>query len=134
MKLIMSAAMVLVVATGCMGPSTGGLEVILKEGEKQAIVRIDDSSFAKRIVVEETIARRSNTGFLGATVKVRNRFDRDFPIQYRFEWFDGDGMEIQSGGRPWEQAILHGGAAAMLSATASDKRGVRFVVRLRRVE
>ena len=134
MKLTVLAVLALVVMTGCVVNSTGGMEVALKEGSGQTIFRIDDNSFKRHVDVEETILRRATTGFLEARVRVRCRDKRDFPIQYKFMWFDADGMEIQPGARPWEQTTLHGGEAVTLSATAPEKSGSRFVVRLRRIQ
>ena len=132
-KLTVFAVFVLVAVMGCVSNSTSGLEVALKEGEGQPIIRIDDSSFKRHVDVEEAIVRRVATGFLEASVRIRNCKKMDYPIQYKFTWFDADGMEIQPGARPWEQTTLHGGEAVTLSATAPEKSGTSFVVRLRRI-
>lgn len=126
-------AMALAAVAGCASTATGGLEVALKEGGGERSVRIDDSFFRQHVDIEEAIVRRTASGFLEARVRVRNRLGKDFPIQYKFEWFDGDGMEIQPGRRPWEQTILHGGDADSLAATAPERDAVKFVTRLRRV-
>lgn len=130
---IISIGATLVVGSGCVSSSTGGLEVSLQEGAGQPIVRVDDSFFRRHVDITDALVRRATTGFAEAGVHVRNRFGKDFPLQYKFTWFDADGMEVQSGGRPWEQVLLHGGEDATLSATAPEKRAVRFVVRLRRI-
>ena len=118
---------------GCLSTSTGGLEVSLKEGESRAAIRVDDNFFSQHVDVEEAAARRAASGFLESRVLVRNRLDKDFPIQYKFVWLDRDGIEIQPDGRPWEQRVLHGGEAAALMSTAPQQGCVRFVVRVRRV-
>ena len=123
----------LMAMAGCVSTATGGLEVSLKENDGPFRVRVDDGFFSQHIDVEESAVRRESTGFLNARVLVRNKLGRDFPVQYKFRWFDGDGMEVQPDGRPWEQKVLHGGEAASLSATAPEKSAVGFVVRLRRV-
>ena len=134
MKLTVLGVLVLVLMTGCVTNSTGGIEVSLKEGGGQASIRIDDSSFKRHVDVEETLLRRATTGYIEARVRVRNREKRDFVMQYKFMWFDSDGMEIQPGSRPWGQTTLHGGEAVTLSATAPEKSGTGFVVRLRRIQ
>ena len=73
-------------------------------------------------------------GFLKASVLVRNRYGKDFPLQYKFTWFGGDGAEIQADVRPWEQKVMHGGEDISLQAVAPDKSIVKFAVRLRRVK
>ncbi|MBQ7177457.1 MAG: YcfL family protein [Victivallales bacterium] len=133
-KLAPFTVLILVVMLGCASDSTSGLELTLKEGGSQPIIRIVDSSFKRHIDVEEAIMRRGKTGFLEASVCVRNRKKKDYPIQYKFFWFDADGMEIQPGARPWEQTTLHGGEAVTLSATAPEKGGSKFIIRLRRIQ
>ena len=132
-KLVSSAVLALVTATGCVGPNTGGLAVALGEGDGQAVVSVDDVAFSKHVAVEEAFVRRATTGFLEARVRVCNRFDRDFQVQYKFEWFDDAGLEIQPGGRPWEVLTLHGGENASLAAVAPEKCAVKFIALMRRV-
>lgn len=119
--------------TGCVSTSTGGLEVSLKEDSEKSTIRIDDSFFKQHIDVEDVLVRRAATGFLEARVRVRNKLGKDFSLQYKYEWFDSDGMEVQPGSRPWQQIVAHGGEAVTLSATAPEKSASSFITRLRRV-
>jgi len=133
-RLTAFAVLVLIMGAGCVSSSTGGLEVSMSEGGGQATVRVDDRQFKRLIDVENAIVRRAVSGFLEANVVARNRAGNDIFIQYKFEWFDKDGMAIQPGGRPWEQTTIHGGEAVTLSATAPEKSGVRYIVRIRRIQ
>ena len=133
MRLTWVVVIVLILGAGCVSSSTGGLEVALAEGGVQAAIRVDDRQFKRLINVENAIARRAASGFLEANVVTRNRTRNDLPIQYKFEWFDKDGMAVQPGGRPWEQTTIHGGESVTLSATAPEKNGVRYIVRMRRI-
>ena len=131
-KLAAFAVLVLIFGAGCVSNSTGGLEVALAEGGGQATIRIDDKKINKLISVENTIVRRRENGFLEANVQVRNCSKNVLSIQYKFKWFDADGMEVQPGGRPWElKTDVHGGEQVTLSATAPEKSGVKFLLRLR---
>lgn len=132
-KLAAFAVLVLILGAGCVSNSTGGLEVALIEGSGQPTIRVDDWQFNRLIDVEDTLVNRVSTGFLEANLRVRNRTGKDFPLQYKFYWFDANGMEIQPGGRPWEQINVHGGEAVTLSATSPEKNAVKYVVRLRRI-
>ena len=127
------AAATLLSLAGCVSTSTGGLVVSLKEGGINAETRIDDPFFRQHVDIVECRAIRTDMGFLKATVVVRNGYGKDFPFQYKFTWFGGDGVEIQADGRPWEQKVMHGGEDISLQAVAPDKSIVKFVVRLRRV-
>ena len=116
---------------GCASTSTGGFEVSVCEGAT-ASVRIDDRHFAQRFCVESAIVRREASGFAAVQVRIRNKRRDDMHFQYKFAFFDSDGMEIQPDARAWEQTTLHGGASAPLEAVAPDKSAVKFVVRVRR--
>lgn len=136
MKHIMAAVSLgtlLVMGAGCVSTSTGGMEVAFREGGT-ANVRIDDSFFRQHVDVEETASNRTEFGFLSASVLVRNRLNKDFAVQYKFIWFDENGMEVLAGGRAWEQTTIHGGELVSLQATAPDKAVVKYIVRLRRIK
>ena len=128
------AAAALLSLAGCVSTSTGGLVVSLKEGGTCAETRIDDTFFRQHVDIVECCAIRTDMGFMKASVLVRNRYGKDFPLQYKFTWFGGDGAEIQADGRPWEQKVMHGGEDISLQAVAPDKSIVKFAVRLRRVK
>lgn len=128
------AAAVILSLTGCVSTSTGGLVVSLKEGGTSAETRVDDMFFRQHIDIVECGAIRTDMGFLKASVLVRNRYGKDFPLQYKFSWFGSDGAEIQAEGRPWEQKVMHGGEDISLQAVAPEKSAVKFAARLRRVK
>jgi len=128
MSLLASLAMI-----GCVSTSTGGLEVGTSEGGA-ATVRIDDSFFAQHIALEDVKSCRTDRGFLSASVRFRNKYDKDLSVLYKFTWFDANGMEVQPDGRPWEYKILHGGECGTFAATAPESNVMRFVVRVRRMK
>ncbi|MBP5284558.1 MAG: DUF1425 domain-containing protein [Kiritimatiellae bacterium] len=136
MKLKSPAAMfaaACIAAAGCASISTDGLEVAAAEGGGAA-VRVDDYFFSRHVEVEDVNCARTDMGFLKASAYVRNKGARDFHIQYKFKWFDADGLEVGPDGRPWEQAWMRGGEAITLAAAAPDVSAVRFVVRIRRMQ
>ena len=135
-KLLMTASFALIVhvsLTGCTGARTNGMEVSQTEG-MTAFVQMDDGSFCRNVEIVESNLCRTELGFLKASARVRNSRSHDFPVQYKFTWFDGNGMEVLPGGRPWEQTTIHGHETASLSATAPEKLVVKYILRLRRVK
>lgn len=128
-----SLSALLLTGAGCVSMSTGGIEVSFRENGS-AQVRIDDGFFRQHIEIEEAKSNRTEFGFLSASVLVRNKLDKDFPFQYKFVWFDGNGMEVLPAGRAWEQATVHGGELISLQATAPDKAVVKYIVRMRRIK
>ena len=129
---ILVAAAAALFATGCETMSTSGLEVAVGEGGA-GVIRVDDRSLSRKLVVEKGIVRREASGFAKAQVFVRNTCRDDLPIQYKFRFFDATGLEVQPGARAWEQTVLHGDDSASLSAVAPQKDVVSFSVRIRRV-
>ena len=134
MRLMTVIAMVCAaLACGCASVPTEGFEVAVCEGVATASVRIDDRHFAQRFCVESALVRREASGFAVVQIQMRNTRRDDVPIQYKFTFFDADGMEIQPGVRAWEQSTLHGGESVSLASVAPEKTAVRFVLRVRRV-
>lgn len=129
---LLAAAMAAFFAAGCETMSTSGLEVAIGEGGA-GVIRVDDRSLSRKVVVEKGIVRREASGFATAQVFVRNTCRDDLSIQYKFRFFDAAGMEVQPGARAWEQTVLHGDDSASLSAVAPTKDVVSFSVRIRRV-
>lgn len=120
-----------VALTGCQTIQTGGVEVTVEEYGPMKL-RVDDRHFAGQISVENAKLRRTDDGFIIADVLIRNCQAVDVCLEYKFSFYDSDGMSVQSGGRAWEQKVLHGGELVSLTATGPEKTVAKFVLRLRR--
>ncbi len=58
--------------------------------------------------------------------------DRDtLPFQYRFEWYDAGGIEINSGAGSWKPLILYGRETKTIQAVAPDPRAKEFKLKIR---
>lgn len=58
--------------------------------------------------------------------------DRDtLPFQYRFEWFDSSGMEINSGAGSWKPLTLYGRESKTVQGVAPDPRAKEFKLKIR---
>jgi len=58
--------------------------------------------------------------------------DRDtLPFQYRFEWYDAGGIEINSGAGSWKPLILYGREAKTVQGVAPDPRAKEFKLKIR---
>ena len=133
-RLLLAMFALVVFMTGCASVSTGGFEVSFSETDNGAYkLRTDDKRLARDITIERTIVHRETSEYLSAHIMVRNMNKADFPVQYRFMFFDANGVEIRPGDRGWEQKVLHGGEAVSLSAVAPTKSVSSFAVRIRRV-
>ncbi|MDD2850382.1 MAG: YcfL family protein [Desulfuromonadaceae bacterium] len=58
--------------------------------------------------------------------------DRDtLPFQYRFDWFDAGGFEINSGAGAWKPLLLTGRETKTIQAVAPDPRAKEFKLKIR---
>lgn len=58
--------------------------------------------------------------------------DRDtLPFQYRFDWYDGGGFEINSGAGSWKPLILYGRESKTIQSVAPDPRAKEFKLKIR---
>ncbi len=58
--------------------------------------------------------------------------DRDtVPFQYRFDWYDANGLEINSGAGSWKPLILYGRESKTIQSVAPDPRGKEFKLKIR---
>lgn len=58
--------------------------------------------------------------------------DRDtLPFQYRFEWYDNSGMEINSGAGSWKPLTLYGRESKTVQGVAPDPRAKEFKLKIR---
>ncbi len=58
--------------------------------------------------------------------------DKDtLPFQYRFEWYDAGGFEINSGSGSWKPLMLNGRETKTIQAVAPDPRAKEFKLKIR---
>lgn len=120
--------------------SDGGMEVSQTEGGV-ADIRADDPCFADWLSVEPPTLSRSGSKILVAGVPVRNvhrdsdDWDREdeFAMQYRFAWFDANGLDVSGDATYWKSVTIHGGDREQFKSTAPNASAVRFVMRMRHV-
>ena len=92
-------------------------------------VVINNSSLARSIrVVDLKSALAGN--LMRAQVSLRSRQSGTLPVQYRFEWFDGQGMEIGSD-PAWNPLIIYGDESRTVVGVAPDPRAQEFKLKLR---
>ena len=66
-----------------------------------------------------------------AQATLRSKDKDTLPFQYRFEWYDNSGMEINSGSGSWKPLILNGRESKTIQAVAPDPRAKEFKLKIR---
>lgn len=67
-----------------------------------------------------------------ATLRSRDRDTLQF--QYRFDWYDAGGMEINSGAGSWKPVLLSGREIKTIQSVAPDPRAKEFKLKIREMD
>jgi len=67
-----------------------------------------------------------------AQVSLRSKESDDLSVQYKFDWFDKQGMEL--GGTAWTPVVIHPHESKTVQAAAPDPRAHEFKLKLRDAE
>ena len=62
---------------------------------------------------------------------LRSRDKDTLLFQYRFEWYDAGGLEINSGAGSWKPLLLNGRETKTVQAAAPDARAKEFKLKIR---
>lgn len=94
----------------------------------------------KRIVTDHTLGRKIsilqvNEGLVSGNLKkiqvlLANNRSRMLNINYSFEWFDVDGMQVSATATAWKSLRLMGEEQKAISAIAPRPTAVDFVLKL----
>lgn len=114
--------------SGCMTTRTDG--VVVEDGT----VVVHNVRFASHFVMKHQIKRGTDAGnFTQVQVAVRNDDTVDFSFQYRFTWFDKDGLEIQETAPVWHPASVYGKGEVTLEGVSENKEAVSFRLVIRKI-
>lgn len=121
-----SAALLLIFASlalaGCAatGPS----------GDYDDIIHHEVGTLEGRVQVADVIERTDND-LLRVQVTVRNPSAFRVNYQYKFRWFDAEGIEIAPEGEPWKPKELPPRSSDHLQGVAPNPAATRFELRVR---
>ena len=60
--------------------------------------------------------------------ELKNNRRRNLSFEYKFKFYDENGMELAVDGRPWTPIVINGGEVKSVQATAPDPRAVSFKI------
>jgi len=97
----------------------------------QTSLTINSKIVGQRLNVLECIARKTDTGILQGQVTVQNTTRKDYQFEYRFQWLDKDGIQIESGLSIWKPISISSKEKGMLKGTAPNKKAEDFIMIVR---
>ena len=66
-----------------------------------------------------------------AQATLRSKGRDTLPFQYRFDWYDAGGIEINSGAGSWKPLVLYGRESKTVQGVAPDPRAKEFKLKIR---
>tara|TARA_Y100001956_G_scaffold81962_1_gene101170 strand:- start:6436 stop:6825 length:390 start_codon:yes stop_codon:yes gene_type:complete len=119
------AAIAALMLAGCAN-NTAGLRI---DGASQTVL-FGDNVLAGRLKVED-ISTAQVDGRARGVVRLASQFQGDQAIQYRFYWYDDEGLEVNTKLGPWRQAIVRGMESIAISEVSLNPNGTQFRVQIR---
>lgn len=109
--------------------NTAGLRI---DGATQT-VHFGDSALDDRFHVVD-ISTQQRHGHTQGAVQLESQYSGDQAIQYRFSWYDNNGVEVNLQRGAWQQMVVRGLETVTLSAMSINPNGTQFQVQIREVE
>ncbi len=113
---------------GC-AKNTAGLRV---DGQSQNVM-FGDNVLGGRLQVENIATAELNEHARGI-VQLTSLYKADLNIQYRFYWYDNEGLEVNSKQSAWKQQIIRGFETLSISEVSINPNGKQFRVQIRQAD
>jgi uncharacterized protein YcfL len=128
MKKWLAIVTVVLSILGCTS-NTSGLKI---EGASQRVI-YGDNVLAGRLSIED-IATTTADGRTRGVVRLLSKYKGNQSIQYRFYWYDDQGLEVNTKRGPWRQLIIHGTEEVSISEVSINPNGREFRVQIRQLK
>ncbi len=125
MKTIIVSVLALFFLTAC-ASNTAGMRV---DGMSQRVL-FADNVLAGRVQIEEIKTVQAH-GHTRGVVQVLSRYRGDQHLQYRFYWYDDNGLEVNPQPGTWQALILRGGEQRTMSEVSVNPQGTQFRLQIR---
>lgn len=131
-------AVLLLATTGLVGCSTtAGVEAIGKaswndDGSRGLDKKVVFNNSGLKGDIEIVDIKSVQVGdIMKAQATLRSKDKDTVPFQYRFDWYDAGGFEINSGAGSWKPLILNGRETKTIQTVAPDPRAKEFKLKIR---
>lgn len=91
---------------------------------------VDNFQLAQGLKIED-IKSQFAGDLLKAQVTIVSKFNKDRRVQYKFLWFDAQGIEINPGSLPWTPLMLSGKESKAVQALAPNPSVREFKISIR---
>lgn len=113
----------------CSSSQTAGISV---DSSTQQVV-FGDHVLGNRLSVEQISTQNSN-GLMRGIVSVTSKFTGDQQLQYRFYWYDDQGLEVDGSDSPWRTFIVRGLDTMSIQSVAMKPEASQFRVQIRTLD
>jgi len=120
--------------SGC--SSTSGIQgssAIMEDGagiQHSEYVIVNNPKVARGLQIVD-IATQYVGNMLQADVTLVSKYSDTESYQYKYAWFDNDGIEIDSEGNPWLPLIMYGNETKTLRGAAPNPSAKQFKINIR---
>lgn len=114
--------------SGC-ADNTAGLRV---DGQTQKVV-FADRVLGSRLLVDDITTTKAE-GRARGIVTLSSNYKGDQHVQYRFYWYDDDGLEVNAKQAAWKKVIVRGFETISVSEVSINPKGKQFRVQIRQVD
>lgn len=107
-------------------PQPVGLSI---DSEFQQIL-VGDGDIANQVKVDDIGTEPANDHVRGV-VRIKSLTQDNIQMQYRFYWYDQNGIEVDANAKAWKQIILYGGDEVSLSEVSLSPKGENFRLQIK---
>lgn len=125
--LFMTLAIVCLSLLGCRSARYSG---IITESHSQGNIQAGYQMVDKRIVIVGSSSHIRN-GLLNVIIQAKNLTSIDLPCEYKYTWYDADGICVETGMSIWKPICFNGETQSDMSAVAPNKRVKHYKLALR---
>lgn len=90
----------------------------------------NSSSLSRKVAIEEMTSSKAGDMLL-AQVTMRSKAGDTINLQYKFEWFDLNGLALDAASATWKPLIIYGKESKTIQDLAPDPRGREYKLLLR---
>lgn len=117
--IILFLSIVTLAFSGCISDTSG---IVVEKGK----LIVHNQRLASHIYLTHHLRRDTSTGFAHVQAVLQNADYGDIQFQYRFEWYDKDGMLLEETSPMWHIARVHGKDRKVLEAVSESKQASDF--------